>query len=287
MKIVLKLALLVVVYYMVVGLFGFLDRYITNKSKLKITFADVGQGDAVLVTVADKNILVDTGGYGSSDVFINNLFHSPRCYFEAVFVTHPHADHAGDLERILQRCKIGILRINDVAGDVWATSDFTTRVQKNSQTNNFRDQVVAGEKYIFGETKFYIFWPSKIFLENFNKLKTSTRDLNKVSTVILVKYADKEILLTGDAESSVLLQIDLAALRRLIDGPLDVLKVPHHGSRLAVNGDILELLRPIHCVISVGANNYGHPNAGTLDLLSKHCKVYRTDTDGNIEFAFK
>jgi competence protein ComEC len=84
------------------------------------------------------------------------------------------------------------------------------------------------------------------------------------------------MLLTADAE---------AESTPLDPGPIDVLKVAHHGSDDAGLGSLLDRIRPRLAVISVGADNpYGHPTPGTLaTLAAHHVPTLRTDLDGTIE----
>jgi competence protein ComEC len=64
---------------------------------------------------------------------------------------------------------------------------------------------------------------------------------------------------------------------------VDVLKVPHHGSRYQ-NLDWLESLRAEVALVSVGTDNdYGHPNVSVLDALEANgAEVYRTDLSGDV-----
>ena len=84
------------------------------------------------------------------------------------------------------------------------------------------------------------------------------------------------MLLTADAEAGEV-PID--------PGPVDVLKVAHHGSEDAGLGALLDRTTPRLAVISVGAGNpYGHPAAGTLAELARHqVQTLRTDRRGTIE----
>ena len=71
---------------------------------------------------------------------------------------------------------------------------------------------------------------------------------------------------------SMLLTADAEAESTPIDpGPVDVLKVAHHGSDDAGLGALLDRTEPRLAVISVGADNpYGHPTAATLATLAAH-----------------
>jgi competence protein ComEC len=96
---------------------------------------------------------------------------------------------------------------------------------------------------------------------------------------LLVQYKQFEALLTGDSQSR---EMEEAIAVGDI-GILDVLHVPHHGSRTGLTSEILERLKPKAAVISVGRNNYGHPSKEVMELLrSVRSKVIRTDRQGDI-----
>ena len=83
------------------------------------------------------------------------------------------------------------------------------------------------------------------------------------------------MLLPADAESEV--------LRALPLGPVDVLKVSHHGSADPGLPEVLARLRPQVALIEVGEHNtYGHPAPDTLAALEAVPRVYRTDRDGTV-----
>jgi competence protein ComEC len=92
---------------------------------------------------------------------------------------------------------------------------------------------------------------------------------------LLARYRDFSMLLTADAEAEAV---------PLDPGPVDVLKVAHHGSDDAGLAPLLDRIRPSLAVISVGAgNSYGHPTGSTLATLSAHgVRTLRTDRDGEI-----
>ena len=92
----------------------------------------------------------------------------------------------------------------------------------------------------------------------------------------IARWRGFSILLTADAE---------AADVPLDSGPVDVLKVAHHGSADPGLGDLLAETAPRLAVISVGAANpYGHPAPQTLRTLASHrVPVLRTDLDGTVE----
>jgi competence protein ComEC len=62
--------------------------------------------------------------------------------------------------------------------------------------------------------------------------------------------------------------------------------VGHHGSRGSTGEELLDSLRPLAAVISVGRNDYGHPSPETLARLdARRIAVLRTDRDGTVSVA--
>jgi competence protein ComEC len=104
---------------------------------------------------------------------------------------------------------------------------------------------------------------------------------NNDSVVLILKYGETEILLTGDIEAKAERQIILSGVN--LDA--DVLKVAHHGSKTSTIEEFLYEVSPQVAVIQVGAKNrYGHPTQEVLKRLENlGIKLYRTDVDGDIK----
>jgi competence protein ComEC len=96
--------------------------------------------------------------------------------------------------------------------------------------------------------------------------------------VLLLEYGQTSILFTGDATS-----IQESEIINSIAGPVDILKVAHHGSRFSTSRYFLDILQPAYAMISVGRNNYGHPHSTLINRLEEvGALIYRTDLDGDI-----
>ena len=110
----------------------------------------------------------------------------------------------------------------------------------------------------------------------------STKPRNNDSLVLEITYGYRRFVLTGDAERSV--EFDLVANAAL--GPVDVLKVGHHGSKTSTTPDLLAMLRPKFAVVSVGEGNlYGHPHPDVISRLNDaHVQSFRTDRAGLTQF---
>ena len=163
---------------------------------------------------------------------------------------------------------------NDVDFTSREFSYFKEEIQKLNVKNVF-----AGDEFTIDGVTLKILWPSEEFLQN------KVSDINDTSVVVLLDYGDFEALLTGDATSKVLKNIDLEAIKPYVGGEFDVLKVPHHGSKYSLAKDFYIGLKPENCVISVGEKyKFGHPAQEIIDFLEEiECKVLRTDKEGDIK----
>ena len=109
-------------------------------------------------------------------------------------------------------------------------------------------------------------------------------DVNQTSVVLDMMIGELRVLLMGDVEEGI--ERELLAAGRIPD--VDILKVGHQGSRNATSRAFLAAARPEIAVISVGENNYGHPNEEVLTrLYEAGAAVLRTDEKGDIVWRFK
>ena len=112
---------------------------------------------------------------------------------------------------------------------------------------------------------------------------STDRDLNLFSLYLHLNYGQFDLLLTGDGDSPVQSLIWQLGLETRLPRNLEVLKVPHHGSKTGMTDEFINLLRPKLSVIEVGKNNYGHPNQEIISKLKRWGKVMRSDKEGDIE----
>jgi len=135
---------------------------------------------------------------------------------------------------------------------------------------------VPGETWAVGAATLQVLWPVG---DPRRLAEAEGSPANNASVVLLVEVAGIRLLLTGDVEPGA--QEQLA--RALPDLHVDVLKIPHHGSRNQ-DLDFLLGLRPRLALVSVGADNdYGHPAPETLTpFAALGARVLRTDRDGDL-----
>jgi competence protein ComEC len=110
--------------------------------------------------------------------------------------------------------------------------------------------------------------------------ETGAWSRNDGSVVLLLRFGDFTALLTGDAEA----EAEARLVRTGGTGPVDVLKVGHHGSSTSTTPTFLERVAPQAAVISVGrGNRYGHPAPEVMARLeAMGVRIHRTDRDGTL-----
>jgi competence protein ComEC len=229
---------------------------------LRIEVLDIGQGDAILLQPRHAPaVLVDGGPPG--DELVAKLRDEGIERLGAAIVTHDQSDHAAGIAEALGQVPISRLVYGRLDGRFLAAA----------RADDARpEQVAEGTSLRSGSLRLEVLWPPPELLAE----DPSDTDPNLLALVIRARWHDFTMLLTADAE---------AESTPLDPGPIDVLKVAHHGSDDAGLGALLDRSRPRLAVISVGADNsYGHPTPGTLATLAAHrVPTLRTDQDGTIE----
>jgi competence protein ComEC len=261
--------------------------------RLHIVFCDVGQGDGVYVLFPDGRDMVVDGG--PNDRIIDCLGrHMPFWdrKIDIVIMTHPEKDHMQGLIALFNRYTVQYLVRSDVANTTHGYESLMDAVVKNGVEQRF---VQAGEQILIGGTSLSFVWPTDIQLSKGRKASeitqakeqlsdvmgvTSADHLNDFSLVFWLRYGTFDALFTGDADTRV--ESNYIATE-LADSTVELLKVPHHGSKTGMNEKFIQWLSPELSVISVGKNSYGHPSKNIIDMLqSVNSTIVRTDQIGDI-----
>ncbi len=237
-----------------------------------LAVCDVGQGDALAVSVAPGTaIVVDAGP--DPDLVDRCLDRLGVTTVPLLLLTHFHADHVGGLSGVLRGRTVAAIEASPMLDPQPAVETVERMAEEDGIPVSAAPYGVTRQ---YGEVTLQVLWPD---------LPTPVMGpgdgsaANDASVVLLVESDDLEMLLTGDLEP--LGQSRLAASLPGLD--LDVLKVPHHGS----SHQDTEWLRSLDAevaVVSVGeGNDYGHPDPPLLEtLVDGGSVVARTDLDGGI-----
>ena len=244
--------------------------FASGKGHLVIKVYDVGQGDSIYIqTPSGYHLLVDGG---PNDKVINYLNHDlgvGNRQLDLVILTHPQSDHMKGLISVLKKFTVKKVLATTATNQ---TADF--QMWKDSLKAEKLEPIepLAGDSISLadGVTLSFV-WPTQ------EAVKTYT-DLNTTCIVFKLSYGSFDALLTGDADQQV--QPYSGTI-----GQVEVLKVPHHGSKTGTSQELLDLIKPEVSIISVAAKNrYGHPAANTIEMLANiGSKIFRTDQNGTIE----
>jgi len=245
------------------------------RGSLRITTLDVGQGDAILVEVSGRRMLIDGGPDPARlSTELDRVVPAWDRRIDLLVASHPHEDHLAGLPKLLDRYRISSVMGSEDRGGGPAASSWREILQRKRITYQ---QVFTGDKFQLGAARLSVLWPDKSYLSL--PPGNDGRALNDRSVVLRLDIPGFSALFTGDIESD----IDSRILRN-INKPVDVLKAPHHGSKGAASRALLEVLNPRVSIVSVGLkNSYGHPAAETLARLGERgAIVERTDLIGAV-----
>ena len=247
-----------------------------NQEEITLEFIDVGQGDACLVRLRDKNILIDTGGsiFGNFDIGENILLPYLRKTgvktLDAVFLSHFHADHVKGLLPLFGNINIE----NIFIGYESSENPLYEEIIKSSKERNITLNLVTIK--------------NRLKLDQTSSIEVlhPPRDIrrydgeNDKSLVFILNIYDRKVLFTGDIEEKSEDYIVNNSDKRKVD----IIKVPHHGSKTSSKQELIEHFNPKVAIIQLGKNNFGHPSEDVLKRYSDNkTKVLRNDISGLIK----
>lgn len=274
--------------------------------KLHIVFCDVGQGDGAYIRFPDGQDMVVDGG--PNDKIIECLGkHMPFWdrKIDMVFMTHPQKDHMQGLISVFERYTVDYFVRSDVDNMTEGYKKLEDVVRQKRIPVRF---MTEGKDISVGSTRLTMLWPSteqiaKAYrqrtvlaeqgrsLSDTKVLGATIGELNDYSLVFHLQYGTFDAIFTGDADTrvesgwrdQVALRLAPARSGQALN-VLEVLKVPHHGSKTGMTDEFIQWVKPALAVISVGKNSYGHPSEKALSQLATvGAKVLRTDQEGDIE----
>lgn len=244
---------------------------------LKVSFLNVGEGEAILIQSSGQNILID-GGPGGQMVCqeLGKLLPFWERKIDLLILSHPHLDHLTGLVEVMKRYQIGKILTSPSSSDLPAYHEFLQLV-KEKRIN-----------YFTAKTGQSLMLSNGAILDILNPPDTtdinSVSDLDQNSIVIRLTYGQHSLLLTSDIGS----QTEFLLLHDRLIKNTDILKIPHHGSSTSSSNLFLNAVNSTVAVISVGANNqFGHPDKDVLARIAESGIkiIYRTDLNGTITFV--
>ena len=236
-----------------------------TSANVTIKFIDVGQGEAILIALPEKTMLIDAGPTGSAPKIAQVLQELGRNKIDYLVATHPDEDHIGGMADVISNTQIGTIYAPNKTNNTATYRKFLNAIQDNKL------QITLAEAgTIIDQTDSYkleILWPKK---------DANFPDTNDYSIIIKLTVGNKTFLFTGDAPTNAILDSN--------PGHIDVLKLSHHGSRTGTTEQLVRKLSPTYAVVSYALDNsYGHPMQSVLNALRKHSvEVWGTGANGTI-----
>ena len=236
-----------------------------SSTNVTIKFIDVGQGEAILIALPEKTMLIDAGPTGSAPKIAQVLQELGRNKIDYLVATHPDEDHIGGMADVISNTQIGTIYAPNKTNNTATYRKFLAAIQ-----NNNLQITLAEAGTIIDQTDDYkleILWPKK---------DANFPETNDYSIIIKLTVGNKTFLFTGDAPTNAILNSN--------PGHIDVLKLSHHGSRTGTTEVLIHKLSPTYAVLSYAVDNsYGHPMQSVLNALHKHSvEVWGTGANGTI-----
>lgn len=236
-------------------------------SDMIVTFIDVAQGDAALVELPDgKTMLIDAGEASASRQVLDTLEAAAVDRIDYLVASHPHADHIGGMEAVLDACDVTEIWAPDAPDSTDTYAGFLDAVEAKDITISAAE---AGTTIVDDNAGYEaeLLAPAE---------DVESDDMNDCSTIVRIVYGDTAFLFTGDASASEIVAAN--------PGDVDVLKAAHHGSETGTNEAVMNVTAPESVVLSYAeGNSYGHPDQSVLDAISAAgATAYSTAAHGDI-----
>ncbi len=239
---------------------------------LDIAFFDVGQGDSSIIGCNGKYVLIDAGENDKGYQILRYLDKLKVKKIDIMILTHPHSDHIGGADVIVERMKIGSIYMPDAA---IATLSFESVLDAIKENDIEVYVPEVGDKLDLNGMLITFLHPAA---------EKEFENMNDVSIMIKAENSYGSALFTGDGEA----EAERNVMETGLDIAANVLKVGHHGSSTSTSEEFLRAIDPDYAVISCGEyNEFGHPHDEVTDMLESFgINIYITYEEGNVYFSF-
>ena len=240
---------------------------------LKVSFLDVGQGDAILIETPDgKQMLVD----GGADTAVLRQLGKELGFFDRtldlVVATHPDADHIGGLVSVLKRYKVASILETSNGKESPVATAYAAATAAEGATITDAD---AGQIINLSEGV-----TVRILSPHGDE---SNWESNTASIVMRLEYGSTSVMLTGDAPAEIEQYLVETYPQYLAS---DILKLGHHGSKTSTSQAFLDAVSPQYAIVSAAVGNrYGHPHQEVMQrVFGRKIQLFHTGTDSTVTF---
>ncbi len=240
---------------------------------MTVDYLDVGQGDAILITLpSGYQVLIDGGPDQRVLSELRTVMSASDRAIDLVVLTHGDADHLTGLVDVLKDYDVGLVMMPDAPKQTKLYKAWEKLLADRNQVVQLVHE--KSDVPLTDGAVLHVLHPT-------DQTYAPGEPVNNASVVLRLDYGETTFLFTGDIEAEIERRlVKIAAL----EINADVLKVPHHGSKSSSTPDFIAAVSPAVSVVQVGrANRYGHPVQAVLDRLeAAGSLVFRTDQLGAI-----
>ncbi len=244
---------------------GVSSEALPAEGEMAAHFIDVGQADCTLIISEGEAMLIDAGNQPDDDLIIGYLDSLGVDELKYIVFTHPHEDHIGSGEAVINAFDVEKIFMLDEYDD-----GIEGYLREEIEYLGIETEApYPGDTAQLGECMIEFLGPEYDY-----------KDANDDSICLKVTHGENSMLFTGDAGSS--------PERDMIDAgadlEADLLQAGHHGSSSSNSYYFLRESNPRYVVISCEKDNmYGHPHKEALSRFNDlGAEVFRTDTQGTI-----
>lgn len=221
-----------------------------DQDQVRVHFLNVGQADSILVqTPGGKNVLIDGGTNAATDKIISYLEKQDVNRINMLIATHPHHDHIGSMDKLLDTLAVDMLYIPPLSHKTRSYHELQKAVWKNETT------------VIEAKTGQSVRLAKDIRLDVLAPRKGHYKKENDDSLVTKLTHGDNRFLLMADAGK----KSEQDMLKKQVKVDADVLKVGHHGGASATSGNFLTKVDPDYAIITAG----DHANFPSQDVVNR------------------
>ncbi len=202
---------------------------------VRVTFLNVGKGDAIVIETQYRTMLIDTG-YGNTFSVIDRYLKSRNVQrLDYLVLTHFDKDHVGGADQIIRRYEIGEILQPDYEADTVQYRQYCAAAEEMSLKPV---SVTAPLQLSFDGASFYVDPPQQADYEE---------EDNDFSLVLSMTYGQNGFLFAGDCQQ---VRLDELLSQKGFSLSHQVLKLPHHGKKEDNSEDFIRAVEPEIAVIT-------------------------------------
>ena len=277
-----KIIIILTAFVVIIGYWWYVFVWASiaaDNETLKMHFLDVGSGDAMLLeTPKKRHMLIDAGRGIQVLNALDDVLTADNRNIDIAIMTHPDMDHIGGFIPVFKRYTVDTVIQPFITTQ---TAIYARVVEAMTEEGSVVYTIDQPYTFTLDGVQVTILWP----------IGTTVTETNAASVVLLITYGDTEILLTGDAPTTIEKFLIETFPEKLND--IDILKAGHHGSKTSTAQELLTHTKPNAILYSADKRSpYGHPHTDVLERVKIYAKTYpdqhlteHRTADGTISFC--